>query len=217
MGSDTTGITINPDNRDNMFRVGGFIGYDSRDIARDPKNGLFAYIDLQRALGDANYWRANVDLRGYWSPSSRHTLALFSFNTRTSGIVGVNYAVWDNFHIGGTNTVRGWNYGARVGKNQTIATVEYRYTLLEPKLVQFWFIKMDMGLQLALFGDAGTAFDTDERPTDNFISGGGAGIRLILPSVNMIRFDFAAGQPTVGISLHIGSNSKATSQRNRVR
>ena len=221
IGSDTTGITLSPDNRDNVPRLGGFIGFDSRDIARDPRNGIFAYVDVGKSGsflgGPADYWRANVDVRAYWSPWRRHTFALFSFNTRTSGQVGTDIPVWDDFHIGGTNTVRGWNFGARVGKNQTIGTFEYRYMLVEPKLIQLWFLKMDLGIQLAAFVDAGTAYNSDDRPRDNFISGAGAGIRLIVPAVNMIRFDFAGGQPNIGISLHIGSNSKARAQRNRVR
>jgi outer membrane protein insertion porin family len=217
MGSDKPDITLSPDNRDNLARLGAFVGYDTRDSPGDPKNGLFAFIDLGRAMGDAHYWRGNLDLRGYWTPFDRHTLAVFSFNTRTSGQTGVQIPEWDNFEIGGTNTVRGWTFGARVGKNQYIATFEYRYMLVKPKLVQLWFLKMNMGLQLALFGDAGTAFDTDTRPKDNLISGAGIGLRLIVPGIDMIRFDFAAGQPSVGITVHIGSSSKATAQRNRVR
>jgi len=144
-------------------------------------------------------------------------LAFFSFSTATTGTVGVDIPVWDDFHIGGTNTVRGWTFGARVGRNQNIATIEYGYLLLEPKLVEIAFIKMDMGLQLAAFWDGGTAWNTETRPDDNFITGAGVGIRILLPSVNMLRFDFGIGQPSVAVTLHIGSNSKATSQRLRVR
>jgi len=45
----------------------------------------------------------------------------------------VEVAPWENFGIGGTNTIRGWDFAARKGKNQMLNTIEYRYTLLEPR------------------------------------------------------------------------------------
>jgi outer membrane protein assembly factor BamA len=96
-------------------------------------------------------------------------------------VVGVDVPVWDDFHIGGTNTVRGWTYGARVGKDQSIATIEYRFLLLDPKLVQFRYLKMDMGIQLAAFVDAGTAWNTEEKPIDEFISGFGMAFGCCYP------------------------------------
>ena len=167
--------------------------------------------------GPADYWRTNLDLRGFWSPWTRHTLAFFSFSTATSGTVGVEIPEWDDFHIGGTNTVRGWTFDARKGKNQAIGSVEYRFLAIEPQLFQLAFLKMDVGMQLAAFWDAGTAWNTDKRPDDNFITGAGVGVRLLIPAVDMLRFDFGIGEPSVSVTVHIGSNSKARAQRNRVR
>jgi len=221
MGSDVDGVTLSETNRDNVPQLGALVGFDSRDFPRNPDNGLLASVDIHRAGGDANYWRSNLDFRAYWSPLGRqHTFTFFSLTTVTTGEVGVDIPVWDDFHIGGTNTVRGWTFGARVGKNQLINTFEYRYLLLAPKLVQIWFIKMDMGLQLAAFFDNGTAWNEGRRPVDQYIAGGGIGIRLLLPSVNMLRFDMAYGEPanpTFKITLHIGANQKAVAQRLRVR
>jgi len=76
---------------------------------------------------------------------------------------------------------------------------------------------MDMGIQLAAFVDAGTAWNTEEKPIDEFISGFGIGVRLLLPAINMIRFDFGLGQPSAKVTLHIGSYTKASAQRERIR
>lgn len=221
IGSDVDGITLSETNRDNVPRLGVFVGLDSRDFPRSPQHGWFTYLDVGQSGGflggPADYVRGNVDIRGYITPWERHTFALFSLTTATSGVVGEDIPIWDDFHLGGTNTVRGWTYGARVGKDQSLATTEYRFLLLEPKLVQIAFIKMDMGLQLAVFGDAGWAWNSVDRPDEEFIFGGGIGIRLLLPSVDMIRFDFGIGEAGAQVTLHIGSNSKATSQRRRVR
>ena len=47
------------------------------------------------------------------------------------------------------------------------------------------------------------------------IAGGGIGLRLFLPFVNMIRLDFALGDGSA--HAHFGINEKSVAQRNRVR
>ncbi|MFV1979989.1 MAG: BamA/TamA family outer membrane protein [Rhodothermia bacterium] len=221
IGSDTTGVTLNPNNRDNVPRLGVIGAYDSRDFPRNPTSGWFVIADIGKSGGflggPADYWRSNLDLRAFWTPRRRHTFAFFSFSTTTTGTVDVDIPVWDDFHIGGTNTVRGWTFDARKGKNQAIGTLEYRFLALEAQLVQLAFLKMDMGIQLAAFWDAGTAWSTETRPDDNFITGAGVGIRLLMPAIDMLRFDFGVGEPSVSVTVHIGSNSKAMAQRRRVR
>jgi outer membrane translocation and assembly module TamA len=70
------------------------------------------------------------------------------------------------------------------------------------------------GLAIAAFTDIGTAWD-DAGFSDNAIGGGGIGLRLFVPFVNMIRLDFAFGDGHAhGL---IGINEKAVAARNRVR
>ena len=218
IGSDTDGVTLDPDNRDEVPLLGAFVGLDSRNSAENPTSGWLVYVDGGRVLwGSANYWRGNIDVRAFYSPWNRHTLAFFTFTTWTTGVIGVDIPIWDDFHIGGTNSVRGWTFDARVGQNQSLSTIEYRYILLPPELVQISFLKMDMGLELAAFWDGGTAWYQDRPVADQIIGGLGLGIRLLLPSVSMLRFDFGVGESGAAITLRIGSNSKAVAQRQRVR
>jgi outer membrane protein assembly factor BamA len=218
LGSDVDGITISDTNRDNIPSVGFFLGYDSRDKVSDPRKGWWNEVDVLRNGGDGNYWRFNIDLRRYQPITERHALSLFSLTTLQTGRVGVDIPVHQDFHIGGTNTLRGWGLGARSGKHQFLNTVEYRYALIRPRPVSISRFNIHLGVQLAAFGDLGLAWNEgNEFKLDNFIDGYGFGIRLLVPFVNVIRLDFAFGEPSEGMRFHIALFEKAVMQRARVR
>ena len=132
---------------------------------------------------------------------------------------GVEVAPWELFGIGGTNTVRGWEFAARQGKNQMINTLEYRYTLFKPTGWNLPLgIKYRGGLSLAAFADWGLGWDEGpEFAANNFIDGYGVGLRLLLPIVGVARFDVAWGDPGKSVFFHLGSFEKATFARRRVR
>ena len=58
--------------------------------------------------------------------------------------------------------MRGWDIDSRRGKNQSIAVMEYGFMVLERKIVRIGKIQMDMGIQLAAFGDVGTAWNESQ-------------------------------------------------------
>ncbi|MEN8007043.1 MAG: BamA/TamA family outer membrane protein, partial [Candidatus Krumholzibacteriota bacterium] len=162
--SDIDGVTLAPDNHDKATRLGLYLGYDSLDAFIGTSRGWWNEIVLTRAIelfeNSSNFVQADVDLRRYHPLADRHTLAGFSLTTLRSGTVGVDVAPWEQFGIGGTNTVRGWNFAARKGRNQMLNTLEYRYTLLK---VRGWDLPLGIkyrgGLQLAAFGDWGIGWD----------------------------------------------------------
>ena len=121
------------------------------------------------------------------------------------------------FNIGGTSTVRGWNLGAREGKNQFINSIEYWHFLIRPKLYKIWFLKQMFALQGALFLDAGTAWTEKNDFHKNWIVGAGVGLRLITALGVTLRFDMAIGQPGLRFGVNIGSSEKPVVQRDRVR
>jgi outer membrane protein assembly factor BamA len=159
----------------------------------------------------------NLDLRRYLPLAERHTLALFSLTTLTTGTVGEDIASWQVFALGGTNTIRGWELGAREGKNQFINTIEYRYELMTPRSFRLFKFTGYLGLQIAVFGDVGSAWNTRQEFETAFIGGGGVGVRLIMPFVGMIRFDLGGGESGLGLQVHIADQEKAVKQRARVR
>jgi len=221
--SDRDGVTISPDNHDLASRLGLYIGYDSLDAFVGTTSGWWNEIVLTQAVeifkNSSSYTQVDLDFRRYQPLADRHTLTGFSLTTVRSGTVGVEVAPWERFGIGGTNTIRGWSFAARKGKNQMINTVEYRYTLFKPRGWDLpWGIKYRGGLALAAFGDWGIGWDDDsDFAANNFIDGYGFGLRLLLPIVGVARADLAWGEHGKTVFLHLGSFEKATFARRRVR
>ncbi|NOR15198.1 MAG: BamA/TamA family outer membrane protein [Candidatus Aminicenantes bacterium] len=223
--SDKPGTPLSADGIDYTTRLGAYIGVDSRDAALDTHSGWWNELhiagDVRIFKNSTKFVQLDLDIRRYqplpfWD---RHTLAIFSLMTLRTGTVGEEVAPWQVFGIGGTNTVRGWEFAARKGKNQFINAVEYRITLAKPRLVNLPFkIKYRGGLQLAFFGDLGIGWYTkDEFRSENFIGGVGAGIRLMVPIVGLVRIDFGYGQPGASIRIHLGAFEKPVMTRKRVR
>lgn len=221
--SDSPGVTLSPDGRDNVPRLGFYLGFDSRDLWADPHRGWWNEVEVAKSGGflggDGDYWTLNLDVRRYVPIIPRHTLALFSLTTFSFGKLGTDIPVHLDYHIGGTNSVRGWDISAeRSGKHQWLATAEYRVTLLRPRLLELFGLSADIGLQFALFGDLGLAWNTaGQFDPDNVIGGYGFGLRLLLPTVNMVRFDLGLGEAGQGLIVHIGALEKPVAQRFRVR
>ena len=78
-------------------------------------------------------------------------------------------------------------------------------------------MKWAMGFQVGVFGDVGTAWSTSEQFHQNWIVGGGVGLRLLFPASVMFRLDVAAGESGVGLGFFISGGEKAVAQRDRVR
>ena len=120
-----------------------------------------------------------------------------------------------DFHIGGTNSVRGWPLGSRVGKNQWLNTAEYWFRLFDDRAFRFWFIKWRMGLQLALFGDVGTAWYDGPEFGENFIAGFGGGVRLTIPVVVLLRLDVAYSEGRIRAQVRGGRLGKGDRAESR--
>ena len=217
--SDKPGITLSPDNHDNTPGVGLVAEYDTRDSWSSTKRGWWSSADvLKNGLGaDGDYWTVNFDVRRYQSLAERHGLAIFSLITVQSGTVGQEIPVHEDFHIGGTNSMRGWEVDARHGKNQWLNTIEYRYELVKVHDISIKGFNFYAGVEVAAFVDAGSAWNIGEEFSRNFIGGSGFGLRFKIPYVNVVRIDFGFGQPDQGLMPHIGIMEKAVSQRRRIR
>jgi len=225
MRADRDGITLGPDRRDQTARLGLYVGYETLDSYLNTSTGWHNQIQYTEELAflkknGGTYGQWDFDFRRYVHLGGPHVLAGFSLTTIRGGAIGDQVAPWELFAVGGTNTVRGWDFAARRGKNQMLNTFEYRFNLLEPR---FWDLPLGFryrgGLQLAAFVDYGIGWDQeDEFATNNFIAGYGAGLRLLIPIVGMARLDVGFGEDALHkIYLHLGSFEKATMARRRVR
>ena len=120
------------------------------------------------------------------------------------------------FGIGGGNSVRGWELGSRVGKNQAIGTVEYVYSVVPMRSFTVFGRNLYGGIQAAAFSDVGLAW-TDHFSASDAIDGYGVGLRLLFPFVDVVRLDLAFGEPGGGARFTVGIRLKADKQRDRVR
>jgi outer membrane protein assembly factor BamA len=212
--SDIAGVTISPEDVDTLVSAGGMAEYDGRNSRQDPSDGWWNSTDALWRTGTGGYATLNIDVRRYQQLASRHGLLATSLLTLQTGTAEVVPSYMD-FSLGGSNTVRGWEFNARRGRNQFINSLEYRYTALETRAFRVFGVGLYAGLALAAFGDAGTAWNASDQFSDGVIAGGGIGVRLSLPFINMIRIDFALGDGDV--HTHFGINEKSVAQRNRVR
>lgn len=216
--SEEDGITLDPAGQDDIYSVSAGLRYDSRNSWSNPVHGWFLEAEAVRHLvrgSPAGWWRGEFDARRYQTIKGRHGAALFSLLSLQSGQPGVHLPVYMTYGIGGANTVRGWPVGARQGKQQWLNTLEYRYQWVRLRSVRlFGRFRVYWGLQLALYGDLGTAWTAQADFSRNFIGGAGYGVRLIIPYVGMIRFDRAIGS---GFRPAYGVGERADLWRERIR
>ena len=94
MRSDVDGITIQPDNEDQLHRLGLRFGWDTRDSWRNPQNGWQNELQIFRTGGllggDGDFWTVDVDIRRFQSVNEKSTLAIGSLVTLQTGEAGVD-------------------------------------------------------------------------------------------------------------------------------
>lgn len=220
MQSDVPGKTLTADDNDNVASIGAYTIYDTRNEWNNPNTGWLNEIAVWRhgLFGtDSDFWRLIVDARRYTSLGAKNTLGLFSMVTMTTGAVGEDIADWQQFGIGGVNTIRGCDLGGVIGKNQFINTAEYRRTLIAQHGIRVFGVNLPFGLQGTAFTDFGSAWSTEEEFTDGFILGYGVGLRFILPYIDAARLEVAAGREGEGIKVLVATGEKADRARWRIR
>ena len=213
--SDTPGITLSADDSDVFTGVGGVTEYDSRNSWREPSRGWWNSADVTWRFGSGDYATMNLDVRRFQPIAPRQTLVATSLVTLRSGTTGEDVPSYLDYALGGANSVRGWDFNARRGKNQFIASLEYRYMLFPTRTIRVFGVNFYGGLALAVFGDAGKAWGNVEQPGQDAIGGGGIGLRVYVPYVSLLRLDFALGDG--GFHRTLGINEKAVAQRNLIR
>ena len=221
MKSDVPGITLSPDNEDQLYSLGLSVGWDTRDSWNLPRHGWLNELLVWKtggALGgDGDFWTVTFDVRRFQKLNERDTLVLASLLTLQPGEVPEYY----RYYLGGANTIRGYSVEDSKelsGKNQYLGTVELRHILMPPRRFDFfdkWSFRL--GLELAALGDIGIAWDTSNQFASDRLRGGvGIGLRLLHPGAGMTRLDFA-WSPEGGFQFHFGGASKMARSRLRLR
>lgn len=226
MDSDRDGITLTGDRRDQFLRVGGRIGYDSRDNWRNPCEGWLHDLLLLRydggTFGQAGqWWLIEGDARRYQPLTDRQALTIGALASYQDGEVGADIPTYLQYRMGGANSIRGYDIDVLgkelFGRNQTIATLEYHYLLspLRERFIGKW--SYSAGLEAAVFVDWGLAWNhADEFNAERARTGFGIGLRWLLPAVFEVRTDVAIGEDGE-VFFHLGVGEKLTAQRARLR
>ena len=222
MGSDVPGVTLSEDDRDDLLGLSGALVWDTRDDWGAPRRGWRNEVELTRFTqleGEAGFWRLNLDVRRWLSTTPRQKVMLTGLVTLQSGELGTDVPGYLDYYIGGANTVRGYEPADRPisGKNQLIGTAEYSLTLMHPRRWDIAFLSIRVGLELAAFADLGVAWsDADELSIARTRGGAGAGVRLLIPGSEMVRFDVAWSEQQ-GFQFHLATGTKPVAQRQRLR
>jgi len=170
-------------------------------------------------MGDGDFWTANLDLRRYQPVTKSHTLVAASLLTMQSGVVGKDIPKYLDYHLGGSNSVRGYDIaklGTELfGKNQWLNTLEYRFLLMDIREYNLWKLSAPLGLAGVVFADHGAAWNESFKSDHNKF-GYGLGIRLLMPAVNMSRLELGFDE-NGSMAIHFMVFSKMDQQRNRLR
>jgi outer membrane protein insertion porin family len=154
------------------------LSYDTRDVAFNPLNGVFYFINIENAFkfksNSLQFSKYDISLSNFFQTFDKQTIA-----TRlVIGKINGNIQKTEYYYVGGPNTVRGYveyPYSFGFGRAQLLANIEYRFLLSDI-------------FQFLLFIDAGWASNLGPKIANGKV-GRGAGIRINSP-LGPIRIDF---------------------------
>jgi outer membrane protein insertion porin family len=203
--NDTTPIDL-PE--DSSGRVGALsIGFlrDKRDLKLDPSRGGRELFTIEQSAsifgGTSSFTKADLDIRRYISligagarrpgrpaPLPKLVLAGRIVAGQTFG----KLPAFEQYFIGGSDTVRGYDADEQFGDNQLFGNIELRY-------------RLQRKIQLVAFADAGSAYGGEFASSNSFsaLFGFGIGARLQTP-IGPVRLDIARGDHGIKTHFAIG-------------
>jgi outer membrane protein insertion porin family len=166
----------------NVSSIGYTVAYDTRNLPRSPSSGVFLNFsqDLAGLGGDVNYLRSVADTRGYYPITKQITLVGRVQGGVIEGWGSENVRMTDLFFKGG-ETVRGFERaglgprdacedpatGKRVGScsQDSLGGKIYWATTAEVRF-PIPFVPENLGIQAALFVDAGSLYEPSQFALD---------------------------------------------------
>jgi outer membrane protein insertion porin family len=191
---------------------------NTRDVDFDPASGGFDSVSFETAVADlkdvgtaiaggfvgrANFNKVSIDLRRYFSPQGRRrTLAekrhVFALRLYAGTAFG-KLPFFEQFFLGGAESLRGYPEDRFWGDNVALLSVEYRAPLAQ-------------NLVGVVFVDAGDAWGGRYGTINNFTQhstfkpqvGAGIGIRVRTP-IGPLRLDYGFGSEGARTHFSIGN------------
>ncbi len=218
--SDLPEVLLNPSG-DFVPRLGAGLVWDTRDRRLHAERGLYREIRVTQSGGflggPADFQEILADMRVYHPLSSRVKLHVAGLYQYRLGELGRDLGLYDDFHVGGANTLRGYAVGALRGKNEVLITAEGRVTVWPRTAFRIWKIngyfavEGVLGLEAAGVWDEKTVLPTKQHPA------GYAGIHLLLAGVDRIRLELGSKSAKAEVKFDVGVWEKPQAQRFRTR
>jgi len=180
-----------------------------------PIKGRRLRLAADGAVGQIGYGTFEADVRQYVHLGRTYALAGRVYSATSHGNTP------QTFYLGGSQTLRGYDYGTLVGNNALLASLEFRFPLVR-HLALGWPLPIELGnVQGVLFGDIGTAWDDDAFITSRSVRGEpigraplaavGFGARIGLGYMVLKldwaqRYDTGTGLRTPGASVSLGTD-----------
>ena len=174
---------------------------DTRDLRIEPSSGGRESFVVEQAVkflgGTTNFTKLDLDLRRYIPIIAGDRIGAPAKLVVAGRVVlgrSVNQLpIFEQYYIGGTDTVRGYNTEQQFGDNQLYGNLELRY-------------RFQQKITGVLFADSGTAYGGRFSTGNdiNLLSSVGVGVRLVTP-IGPIRLDYGVGRN--GGKTHFGIGS----------
>ncbi len=183
--------------------------YSNRDFDLDPAQGQYLALTLEPGisnirtaeqafldsgvvkLGRSNFLRGSIDYRIYFSPQGRRTQPddkrqVFAFRAYY-GTVSGSVPFFEQFFIGGAETLRGYPEDRFWGKNALLLSFEYRQPI-EKAFTAVFFV--DVG---HAWGGYPSVNEFSQSSNLNLQVGYGLGVRVRTP-LGPLRIDYGIGR-----------------------
>jgi outer membrane protein insertion porin family len=183
--------------------------YNNRDLDLDPAQGQYLALTLEPGitnirfaeqqfidsgvvkLGQSSFVRASIDYRFYYSPQGRRTQPddrrqVFAIRAYYGTITG-SVPFFEQFFIGGAETLRGYPEDRFWGKHAALLSVEFRQPI-EKAFTAVFFV--DIG---HAWGGYPSVNDFTQRSSFRPEVGYGLGIRVDTP-LGPLRIDYGIGR-----------------------
>lgn len=183
--------------------------YNNRDFDLDPAQGQYLALSLEPGitnirsaeqqfldagvvkLGQSNFLRSSIDYRIYYSPQGRRTQPddkrqVFALRAYY-GVISGSVPFFEQFFIGGAETLRGYPEDRFWGKNAALLSFEYRQPI-EKAFTAVFFV--DVG---HAWGGYPSVNDFTQRESFRPEVGYGLGIRVRTP-LGPLRIDYGIGR-----------------------
>ncbi len=202
-------------------RLGAGFVVDTRDVLFNPSRGIYHEMRWTQSGGplggpsDFQEWLS--DTRAFFPLARRdivHVSLLYRYRT---GELGETIGIYDDFHLGGGNSLRGFAPNTTSGKSEVLLTLENRLDLLGRRTFSWWKINLHYGLQLVAGMDWAANWNHDVLLGGELFQSAFGGVHVLLPGVDRIRLELGSGTAKFDMVFTVAMFEKSFFQRFRDR